>query len=73
MKKLNKLQINSDKLIKNDDLIALRGGYDGSHCCFCRDSIGNDLGTMAGATPSDCSSLCAEAFFGAHGVWNCII
>ena len=29
MKKLNKLQINSDRLMNNDELIALRGGYDG--------------------------------------------
>ena len=29
MKKLNKLQINSDKIMENEELIALRGGYDG--------------------------------------------
>lgn len=27
MKKLNKLQINSEKLIKDEELITLRGGY----------------------------------------------
>lgn len=39
MKKLNKLQINSEKLLQKDELIALRGGYgyvtcrlDGSPC-----------------------------------------
>jgi hypothetical protein len=28
MKKLNKLQINSEKLMKNEELLTLRGGYD---------------------------------------------
>jgi hypothetical protein len=27
MKKLNKLQINTDKLMKNEELMILRGGY----------------------------------------------
>jgi hypothetical protein len=29
MKKLNKLQINSEKLMKNEELLTLRGGYGG--------------------------------------------
>jgi len=29
MKKLEKLSINPEKLIKNDELVNLRGGYDG--------------------------------------------
>lgn len=28
MKKLNKLQLNSERLIKNEQLITIRGGYD---------------------------------------------
>lgn len=32
MKKLNKLQINTEKLMKNEELISLRGGYDGGGC-----------------------------------------
>jgi natural product precursor len=31
MKKLNKLQINSEKIMKNEELIALKGGYGGSN------------------------------------------
>ena len=27
MKKLNKLQINSEKIMKNEELLTLRGGY----------------------------------------------
>jgi hypothetical protein len=33
MKKLNKLQINSEKLMKNEELMTLRGGY-GSVTCY---------------------------------------
>jgi len=29
MKKLNKLQINAEKLMKNEELVTLRGGYGG--------------------------------------------
>jgi len=32
MKELNKLQINPEKLMKNDELLTLRGGYDGGYC-----------------------------------------
>jgi|WetSurMetagenome_2_1015567.scaffolds.fasta_scaffold35746_2 hypothetical protein len=35
MKNLNKLQINSEKLMKNEELMTLRGGYD-SVFCSCR-------------------------------------
>jgi len=35
MKKLNKLQINSERLMKIDELMALRGGYGACTCtCF---------------------------------------
>jgi hypothetical protein len=33
MKKLSKLQINSDRLMKNEELMTLRGGY-GSYSCY---------------------------------------
>jgi hypothetical protein len=33
MKKLNKLQINSERLLKNNELITLRGGYDSTISC----------------------------------------
>lgn len=67
MKKLKKLQIDSEKLMKNEELIALRGGYgSGMDCCLC---IG--LGHYIGATPYTCANLCLE--IGAPGVWQCII
>ena len=33
MKKLNKLQINPERIIKNDELNVLKGGY--TWTCFC--------------------------------------
>ena len=43
MKKLNKLQINSEKLMKNEELVTLRGGYDPwvGTCCECIYSDGS--------------------------------
>jgi hypothetical protein len=35
MKKLGKLQINSEKIMKNEELLTLRGGY-GGDCCLYR-------------------------------------
>ena len=35
MKKFVKLQINSEKLIKNEDLLRLRGGYEDCFYCVC--------------------------------------
>jgi hypothetical protein len=57
MKKLNKLQINSEKLMKNEELITLRGGYGNDCYCMC-----DGGGHIAGATGSlDCNSLCLDA------------
>ncbi|TKG87816.1 hypothetical protein EYV94_27900 [Puteibacter caeruleilacunae] len=41
MKKLNKLTINKDKLMKNEELVNLRGGYTKSwYYCTCTDDAG---------------------------------
>lgn len=34
MKKLNKLQINTEKLMKDEELMTLRGGYGGTYDCY---------------------------------------
>jgi len=34
MKKLNKLQINPEKIINNKELVTLRGGYGAEFCCW---------------------------------------
>jgi hypothetical protein len=36
MKKLSKLQINSEKLMNNEELMTLRGGYGGLVACACK-------------------------------------
>jgi len=60
MKRLHKLEISSEKVMNNEDLINLQGGYQG-WCCFC----GWDYGFMGGAAndnPIDCEIACYEAF-----------
>lgn len=34
MKKLSKLKINPEKLMKNEELLTLRGGYGGTYSCY---------------------------------------
>lgn len=34
MKKINKLQLNPERLIKNEQLITIRGGYDATGCLW---------------------------------------
>ncbi len=58
MKKLGKLEINPEKLIKKEELISLRGGIN----CICfehQDFSGDICGT--GTTPSaeECIEMCA--------------
>jgi hypothetical protein len=40
MKKLNKLKINTEKVIKNDELVNLKGGYEGYQRVSCFSSGG---------------------------------
>jgi hypothetical protein len=35
MKKIGKISINPEKVIKNEELVNLRGGYGGPGCCMC--------------------------------------
>jgi hypothetical protein len=66
MKKLNKLQINSEKLMKSEELITLRGGYGscgGSQEWRCNVSVGGSYAFSGracgsqGYISSTCSSL----------------
>jgi hypothetical protein len=52
MKKLNKLQINSDRLMNNEELITLRGGYDVETGCFQEGWVIGCMGTRLGDTCS---------------------
>jgi len=67
MKKLNKFQIDSEKLMKNEELIALRGGYGAGNCC-CR-VCNTQTFTICGAAGSadECKYMCSPqcyTFFG---------
>lgn len=48
MKKLGKLLINTEKVIKKEDLVNLKGGYGGEGVCTvtCDDSNGNTIATI---------------------------
>ena len=70
MKKLCKLQINSEKLMNNDELVTLRGGY-GSSCCVCLNGSGEVMGYMAGANQDQCDANCAPlGWDGSYGPWT---
>jgi hypothetical protein len=69
MKKLNKLQINKEKLMKNEELVTLRGG-DGS-CCVCLNGSGTVMGYMAGYDQSSCDANCDPlGWDGSYGPWT---
>ena len=55
MKKLNKLCINTEKLMKNEELITLRGGYGGS--CACKDG-GTTICSTYGIPCNICRAWC---------------
>jgi hypothetical protein len=62
MKKLSKLQINPEKLMKNEELMTLRGGYS----CWCWNC--DTPGWMLGAgDPGQCASACWE--IGCSSTW----
>ena len=76
MKKLSKLTINPSKVIKNEELVNLKGGYggyDGVACCLCRNTdTGEFKGYMLLATPGNCGALCMQAYGKDHwGYWTC--
>ena len=73
MKKLGKLSINPDKIIKNEELVNLRGGYDDKLFCEC---IGVDgaydlipfVGCWATACAEKCDNLQGSNAYYAHCV-----
>lgn len=67
MKKLGKLSINPEKVIKNDELVNLRGGY-GSGCdpdagLMCYGSCTTSIGT---------SGTCGFAWIGGSILCGCV-
>ncbi len=71
MKRLNKLQINPEKVLKNEELLTLKGGYGGSSCCVCLNGSGSVMGYMAAGNQSQCSSNCSSlGWTGTYGSWS---
>jgi hypothetical protein len=65
MKKLGKLQINPERLMKNEELLVLRGGYGGSGWCTCRNYEGGIL-CSGWVDCYKCYSECLEQCPGTH-------
>ena len=72
MKKLSKLQINHEKVMKNEELILLRGGY-GGVCCTCHAWDGTIIGNIGCSSPSMCNSDCFNAMGTGYGTWDCLV
>jgi len=71
MKKLNKLQVNPDKLMKSEELVTLRGGY-GSIVCY---EWGSMNGLCGGAIKGYINGPCSEALYMCVHVYHggCVI
>lgn len=54
MKTLGKLKIISDKMLKNEELIHIRGGYNGNGACD------NSKCSCGCSTNSDCDNKCPK-------------
>ena len=52
MKKLEKLQINPEKFMRNEELTSLRGGYDASFICRCGFCTGYTSGCINVSAPT---------------------
>lgn len=71
MKKINKLQINSETIMKNEELMTLRGGYS-INCCKCVNTDTNEIVANMITTKDYCDSDCHEIYAAPiHGVWFC--
>ena len=71
MKKLKKLEINSEKLMKNDELLKLSGGGGACTCC-CYDPIYHCAYGYLLSPECSCVWDCSITFSGSTGVaGNC--
>ncbi len=71
MKKIGKLSINLEKVISNDELINLKGGYGGdTNCCTCWGWEGGLLGNMISDSWM-CTVDCRNVYPNSYGAWTC--
>ncbi|HYQ56601.1 MAG TPA: TIGR04149 family rSAM-modified RiPP [Draconibacterium sp.] len=70
MKKSGKISINPEKVIKNEELVNLKGGYYGPCTCTCYDTWTYEcLGYLASDT-GNCLIECND-FYGGHVGGSC--
>jgi len=81
MKKLTKLGISPEKIMKNEELINLQGGYaggGGSGSCICWSHSHGSYGYMYAGGEMECWNNCEAAFgpgssandYGIIGIWS---
>lgn len=71
MKTLGKLKINLDKMLKNEELVNLRGGYSQTpSCCKCTSYNGASY-YVGAALITDCTSTRAGCISGYMPTWVC--
>ena len=68
MKTLGKLYINSEKILKNEELVTLRGG-DGS-CCVCLNGSGDVMGYMADGPDTFDANCGVCGWDGTYELWT---
>jgi len=66
MKKLGKLNINPEKLMKNEELISLRGGTN----CWCFYPNHSVCATGTAGSGGECLSMCQAAGCGGDYSWT---
>lgn len=73
MIKPEKLSINFYKVMKNEELVNLRGGYATNNCCLCIDANGYSLGYIVGTTYDQCGIDCGKRYPGKakEAYWYC--
>ena len=73
MKKLNKLIINTEKVIKNEELVNLRGGYYSSyeHSTKCITNNGYTIVSTPSCSSSDIRAAC-KLVYGWTGASVCV-
>jgi hypothetical protein len=73
MIKLNKIEVNSERFLKNEELVTLKGGNQpvNPSCCVCLNGSGNVMGYMAATDQASCQSACSPCgWTGTYGAWS---
>ena len=69
MKKIGKLQINPEKLMKNEELKTIRGGEQVQCAVYFGDDYQGLYPFLCYGSQSECDALCASAFTSHPDAW----